>query len=278
LSIDFNWGAGSPDPGMPADQFSARWMRQVRFEQGQYRFVVSSDDGVRLWVDGQLVINEWHDGTLADYAVDLDVSRGKHFLQLEYYENSGGAMVRLTWAKVEVPTITPTPTLTPTPTPTLTPTPTPTNTPLPTDAPTPTDTPQPTSEPPTSLLPDRWHAQYFDNPLLSGDPVLVREDAAIQFDWGEDSPGPGVPADGFSARWTGEVWLPGGGSRYILMADDGARVSINGQPVLIAWPALPGEQYKLLIQLSEGTHVFQVEYYEGAGQASVYLWAEEGRR
>jgi mannan endo-1,4-beta-mannosidase len=287
LAIDFNWGAGSPDPRLPADQFSARWMRQVGFEQAQYRFVVSSDDGVRLWVDGQPVLNEWHDGTLTDYSVNLDMSQGKHFLQLEYYENSGGAMVRLIWAKVELPTATPTltPMSTPTPMPTNTPLPTelptPTDTPLPTDTPTPTDTPLPTdtptptdTPPPISLLPDRWRAQYFDNPLLTGDPVLVREDAAIQFDWGEGSPGPGVPADGFSARWTGEVWLPSGGYRYLVTADDGARVLIDGQPVLLAWPALPGQTYQIWINLLEGTHVFQVEYFEGTGVASIHLWAE----
>ncbi len=276
LSIDYNWGAGSPDPRLPADQFSVRWMRQVGFEQGQYRIVVSSDDGVRLWVDGQLVMDEWHDGTLTDYSVNLDMSQGKHFLQLEYYENSGGAMVRLSWEEVELPTVTPTttPTLTPTPTPalTLTPTPAPTDTPLPTDEPAPTDTPSPTSEPPTSTLPDRWQAHYFANPLLGGDPVLVREDSAIQFDWGEGSPGPEVPADGFSARWTGEVWLSGGEYQYALTADEGAGVWIDGQPLLLAWPTLPGRQYRLLVQLSEGTHVFVVEYYEGTGQASIHLW------
>jgi hypothetical protein len=269
LSIDFNWGAGSPDPRLAADQFSVRWMRQVRFEQGQYRFVVSSDDGVRLWVDGQLVMDEWHDGTLTDYSVNVEMSQGKHFLQLEYYENSGGAMARLTWEKVELPTVTPTMTSTPTPTPT--PTPEPTSTPLPTEEPAPTDTP-PTSEPPTSTLPDQWQAQYFANPLLSGDPVLAREDAAIQFDWGEGSPGPEVPADGFSARWTGEVWLSGGDYQYSLTVDEGARVWIDGQPLLLAWPSLPGRYYRLRIQLSEGTHIFQVEYYEGTGLASIQLW------
>jgi hypothetical protein len=108
--------------------------------------------------------------------------------------------------------------------------------------------------------------------LLSGDPVLVREDAAIQFDWGEGSPGPEVPADGFSARWTGEVWLSGGNYQYSLRVDEGARVWIDGQPLLVAWPALPGQRYRLRIQLSEGTHTFQVEYYEGTGPASIHLW------
>ena len=61
-----------------------------------------------------------------------------------------------------------------------------------------------TSRPPTRPPPppEPFAAEYFDNSTLSGAPVLTRSDDAIDFDWGEGAPGPGVPSDRFSARWT----------------------------------------------------------------------------
>lgn len=159
VTIDFNWGGGSPDPRLPEDRFSARWTRTQDFAGGFYRFTTVSDDGVRFWVDGQIVVDEWHDGVLESRAVDLYISEGQHSLRLEYYENLGGAMIQLYWTSVVPPTTTPSPTPrptetpaptdapthTPTPTPTTEPTRTPTSTPTPSL--TPTDTPPPTSAP-----------------------------------------------------------------------------------------------------------------------------------
>ncbi|MGQ9597802.1 MAG: PA14 domain-containing protein [Anaerolineae bacterium] len=96
-SINFNWGAGAPAPGLPADNFSVRWTRQLAFSAGNYRFSVQVDDGVRLWVDDRLLIDQWHDG-FGDYFIDLYLSEGGHRLRLEMYERTGGAMIRLGWS------------------------------------------------------------------------------------------------------------------------------------------------------------------------------------
>jgi hypothetical protein len=93
--IDFNWGTGAPAAGLPADNFSVRWTRNINLDAGLYRFTVQVDDGARLWVNGQLVIDQWHDGTNT-YTADVNLSAGTHALRLEYYERTGGAMVRLT--------------------------------------------------------------------------------------------------------------------------------------------------------------------------------------
>jgi hypothetical protein len=148
VAIDFNWGGGSPDPRLPNDHFSARWGRKQSFSEGFYRFTILSDDGVRFWFEGQLFVDEWHDSKLVPYSFDLYVPAGEYSLWLEYYENLGGAMVRLTWTQIVPPTDTPPATAIPTETarPTVQPTETPTHTPAPTDTatPTPTDTPAPT--------------------------------------------------------------------------------------------------------------------------------------
>ena len=61
--IDFNWGTGSPDSRIPSNDFSARWTRKIDFDKGTYRFYAKSDDGVRVYVDDDRIINEWYDNT-----------------------------------------------------------------------------------------------------------------------------------------------------------------------------------------------------------------------
>ncbi len=255
-SIDFNWGLGSPGVDVPVDQFSARWTRQLSFREAYYRFSVWSDDGIRLWVDGELLIDEWQDGVVEAFAVDRFVPGGVHSLRVEYYENTGGAMARFVLERIQPPTATPSPTLPPA------------------NTETPTPTPSPTSAPPEQVLPDTWQGDYYSNPVLSGDPALTRTDAEINFDWGQGAPVEELPADGFSIRWTGSQWLPAGRYRYSLVADDVARLLIDGQPVLGPQQLGAGPQTTAEITLGEGMHVFLVEYVEISGGASISLWGE----
>jgi len=74
----------------------ARWQRYVPFHAGTYRFTVFADDGVRLWVDDRLLIEQWQDQA-ATYSADIALSAGYHRVRLEYYEGSGSAGVRLGW-------------------------------------------------------------------------------------------------------------------------------------------------------------------------------------
>ena len=58
-SIDFRWWGGAPDPRVGDDNFSVRWTRSVAFDAGNYRCQATMDDGMRVWIDGQLVIDSW---------------------------------------------------------------------------------------------------------------------------------------------------------------------------------------------------------------------------
>lgn len=99
--LDFNWGEGSPAPEIPADRFSARWTRTQFFDAGLYRFSVRVDDGARLYVDGQLILDEWRVGAAREVAVDYQMSQGEHTVVLEYYEEGQVALVRLQWEQIE---------------------------------------------------------------------------------------------------------------------------------------------------------------------------------
>lgn len=98
-NILFDWGTGSPASTIPADDFSVRWTRTVRFNAGRYRFTVGADDGVRLWVNNYLLIDGWRDQSFATYEAEAYVE-GDVPLKVEYYERSGLAAVRVSWAAV----------------------------------------------------------------------------------------------------------------------------------------------------------------------------------
>jgi len=119
-NLDFDWGSSSPSPGLiPDDHFSARWTRTIYFLPGSYRFWAIADDGVRVWLDNNRLINEWHLATNTQYSADvLNLTEGQHTLKVEYYEEAGMAKVRVGWQ--QLPTPTPTSTTTPTPTATAT--------------------------------------------------------------------------------------------------------------------------------------------------------------
>lgn len=97
--IDFNWGSGSPDGSIDSDNFSVRWTRKLNFEGGRYRFTTETDDGVRLFIDDRLVIDEWReaDGDKFTYEVSL---KGNHKIRMEYFERKGTALAKLGWKRL----------------------------------------------------------------------------------------------------------------------------------------------------------------------------------
>lgn len=117
--IDFNWGSGSPDSRLPRDNFSVRWTQRVEFDDGLYRFYARADDGIRVYLDGELILDEWHEGLSdVEYAVDRQLDDDDYRVRVEYFERSGGARVEFGWRRIrETPTATPLPTATPTTTP-----------------------------------------------------------------------------------------------------------------------------------------------------------------
>ena len=134
--IEFGWGSSSPAVGISKDNFSARWTRTLTFESGTYRFTAYADDGLRVYIDGKLLINEWHQSNGSEEYLKERTLSGQHTIVVEYFERTGEALLGLTWKRIEAtptPTSTLVPTATPTPTaePTTTPTPTPTETPVP---------------------------------------------------------------------------------------------------------------------------------------------------
>jgi PKD repeat protein len=228
IAISFDWGTGSPGSGLPVDDFSVRWSRGLSFSAGTYRFYARVDDGVRLWLDGDLVIDQWHDSAPTTYSADVTLTGGWHNLRMEYYERGGGALAQLSWERLE-------------------------------------------------HYPD-WKAQYYDNRKLEGDPVLVRNETEIDHNWGNGSPGDGVPVDNFSARWTREVDFKSGTYVVRVRVDDGVRLWFDDTLVIDSWTDGSARWIEKERWVSGGEHRVKVEYYEHNGAARIEVsWEREGQ-
>lgn len=93
--LEFNWGTGSPAGGIGQDNFSVRWTRSLNLDRGRYRFTTTTDDGVRLWVNGRLLIDKWFDQAATTYSGEIDLPGGPVDIRMEYYDQVGGAVARL---------------------------------------------------------------------------------------------------------------------------------------------------------------------------------------
>lgn len=100
--INFTWAMGSPDTVIPRDNFSVRWTGKIIAPStGTYRLGASTDDGVRLWVDGKLLIESWFDrGATLDLATIKFEAGREYDLRIDYYENTGWSYAGLVWQPV----------------------------------------------------------------------------------------------------------------------------------------------------------------------------------
>ena len=223
--INFNWSAGAPASGLPADNFSVRWTRRLWFDQGTYRFYATSDDGVRVWIDGQSVLDQWRDTSPSTYFADQTLAAAYHDVRVEYYEHTGSAQIQFWWERL-------------------------------------------------SYFP-QWRGEYYPNLGLTGSPAFLRNDAGISFDWSTAAPGPGMPADNFSVRWTRTLAFDQGLYRFHALVDDGVRLYVDGNLVIDQWQDGPQRELTGDYRMSAANHDVRVEYYERNGSASIRVWWEK---
>lgn len=349
--VDFDWGTGAPVAGMPADGFSARWTRMQTFQEGTYTFYARGDDGVRVWLDSQLIIDEWHDYSAKTFVAERTLSAGTHTLRVEFYENAGVAKLAFWWeytaqftnwrgayyANVDLignpalvrndaeikfnwgrgaPAAG-----------------------LPADGFSVRWTRSMYFESGTyrfhvsvddgarvfvdgvsvidtwhdgalhnitgdyrlssgqhtltveyyeragdaimqlwwekiDVYPD-WKGEYWSNATLSGNPILVRNDVNLDFNWGYNAPATGLPADNFSARWTRKVSFDAATYRFHVIVDDGARLWVDDQLLIGAWRDGATRELTADYPLAAGQHSLRLEYYEHSDKARVSLWWEK---
>jgi hypothetical protein len=86
--LNFDWGTGSPSAAVQSDNFSAKWDTTRNFStSGNYVITATADDGIRVWVDGQLMIDQWSDHAATTYTATVYLTAGNHSIHVEYYEH-----------------------------------------------------------------------------------------------------------------------------------------------------------------------------------------------
>lgn len=259
-SVDFNWGNGNPGVGgVGNNQYSVRWTGQLRAPTtGSYRFQTVSDDGVRLWVNGQQIINNWTDhGTTTNTSSTITLEAGYAYnIQLEYYENGGQSVIQLLWSPPGTSTFSI----------------------LGTAA-----DPNPSTanycELPTQSCNSGFSgnatAQYFNNVNLTGSPIVTRQESVIDYDWGTGSTGvAGVNSDNFSIRWDATLKVDVTGNyQFQTLSDDGVRLWVNNQQVINNWTdhAVATDTSASIALTAGMTYPVRLEFYERGGFAVMSL-------
>lgn len=241
-TVNFDWGSSEATPEVGADNFAVRWTGLIQpLYSGQYNFHTLSDDGVRLWIDNQLIIDNWTDHGSIENTGYVALTAGKKYaIRMEYYEKTGSAVVKLLWSSASQ-----------------------------------------TKEivPASQLYPGQGtglFAEYFNNSDFTY-PALSRVDSTVNFDWGYGSPDPTVAPDTFSVRWSGSVVpLYSESYTFFTVSDDGVRLWVNGQLVIDNWADHAAtENASAAIQLNAGQPVnIKMEFYENGGLAvAKLLWS-----
>nr|WP_321412119.1 glycoside hydrolase family 76 protein [uncultured Carboxylicivirga sp.] len=102
-NIYFNWGTASPLSGIDNDYYSIRWTGQIEpLYSGEYTFYITSDNGRRVWIDNQLIIDKWISDWDIEYSGKITLNAGqKYDIKVEYFEAVGGANIKLEWESLQ---------------------------------------------------------------------------------------------------------------------------------------------------------------------------------
>ena len=238
--IHINWGLDGPGDPVHKEFFSARWTRSQYMEPGRYRFTVSADDGVRVWVTDQLLIDAWINQPQTTYVAYLDLDEGVYPMRVEYYQNQHQALINLTWERVPGSEVA-------------------------------------VAGPGWNPPPGGWRGEYYNNLLFAGPPNLVRTDPQINFDWALESPAPqAIVPDRFAVRWTNTLNLEPGRYRFTTTSDDGVRLWLNDVLRIDQWHSQTSLAHSTELDVA-GPVAIKLEYYDEIGLAEARLsWERLG--
>ncbi|MGL4649165.1 MAG: PA14 domain-containing protein [Caldilineaceae bacterium] len=242
-AINFRWGFASPATSIPVDNFSGRFESIQSQAAGLYNLTIITDDGARVWVDNQLVIDDWRIGSERQIVVQRQMP-SQASVRIEYFESQGSATLVFTITPATAPP------------------------------------PPPPGVPEVPPGQDNWGFAYWNNTNLQGSPVTSgytpRVGSGLSFNWGQGSPAPGVGVDNWSARFRGNFFFSAGDHTFTATSDDGVRVRINGITILDDWRDGQSTISNRFYGIGEGWHLIEVEFYERGGNALLQVgWARD---
>ncbi|MDM5157511.1 PA14 domain-containing protein [Bacillus sp. DX1.1] len=236
-----NNGTGAPTSKVPANNFSARYATVKRLTAGDYVIRGRADDGIRVFIDGRLVMDHWGPNGYTEYARKIHINDGTaawafgttnqkdtHLVEVQYLEKTGSSRVEFSIEPYRQGT-----------------------------------------------YPSSWLGEFYNNKDLKGESVIIGGNNALQkinylnFDWKYGAPISGIKADDFSARFTKTEYFDGGDYTFSVKADDGIRVYVDDRAIINSWQSSDSGIRKAKVSLTKGQHKLRVEYFEGGGQANL---------
>lgn len=237
-AINFNWGFGSPDPQrVQANYFSARWTRTINFAAGVWRFSAKVDDGFRLWIDNQIVLDSLDFVGPQTPSIDVPLTQGNHTIRVDYVQQSGVANIQFNYSRV---------------------------------GPVPPPPPQPPGDARFNNGP--WTVEYFANPNFAGAPTFSTVVCCLRFDWRGGSPAPGVPGTFFTARFSQVRYFPAGVYQFVVRVDDGVRLYLDGNLIINEFREQSTRTFTANANLGAGNHSIVVEYVQYGGLSDLSLY------
>lgn len=238
--LNMAWGnEASPNPGcnLPGAVFSVRWTRVATFSGGMYRFNTSSDDGMRMYIDGTRVLDRWFDQGANPIVTDVPVTGGTHTVVVEYYQNRGGNSAAVSWQQLSpgagcIAAV---------------------------------------------AADHWKGEYFNNMTLSGNALMVRDDGAGVlSFNWGNEgssSTACNLPGRQFSARWTRAVNFAAGTYTFTTSSDDGMRVYVDGQKLVDRWYDQGANPIATNVTLSGGTHTLTVEYYQnGGGDSATVSW------
>jgi hypothetical protein len=117
-----------------------------------------------------------------------------------------------------------------------------------------------------------WKGEYYDSRKLYGQVEVTKYSDTLNFNWGKGSPDSAhLPANGYSARFTRKTDFRAATYRFRLLADNGARLIVDGTVVLDIWTQSSVTEHTVDLDMTKGNHKIVVEYYHRTGNGRVYL-------
>jgi beta-N-acetylglucosaminidase/RNase P/RNase MRP subunit p29 len=234
---------GSPDPKIPDDYFSARYVTAKRIPAGDYVLRARADDGVQIYVDGKLVLDRFTTSSYREDAVKVHISDNQnasqnekdiHWIEVRYKE-----VVKYSRLYFYM---------------------------------------QPYDDAKNITTTDGWFGEFFNNTSLTGNSVVVGGNGSsnsidkLDYYWGRKSPANQINSDSFSARFTKKLKIDSDGTyNFRYRADDGIRIYIDGERVVDSWDYVTGDLREFRTNLTAGVHDIKVEYFEGKLSAKLML-------
>ena len=255
MTLTQNYGKSSPVSKVNKDNFSAKYITAKKLTAGEYIIRGLADDGVKVYLDGKLVVDNWRNGGYQEKATKLKIentnSGNIHWIEVRYFDHTSTAKFQVSFEPYQDSNF--------------------------------IDSSGWSAEYyPKVITADEnpvYKVSDAQKPIIVGGKGSLNTISDINFDWKKGSPDSAIPSDKFSAIFKREINITESTTyNFTVRADNGTILEIDGKKVVDAWFGKIGkETTEIGYYLSKGKHQFVLRYKEGSGNASIKFSMEKAK-